>query len=979
MTKKQELKLNSVYSNFELISRKKYPEIDSVLNILKHKELGIELFYFENENQKKTFQISFTTPSISNSGVQHILEHSVLRGSRKYDFGNKETFALLAQKSIVSYLNALTYPDKTVYPFSTNLESEFFKIMDIYLDAVFFPNVLKNENFFKQEGWRYDVNEKGEIFFNGVVFNEMKGAGASIERIRDDEISKIIFKDNQNSLSSGGDPNYIVNLKWEELVRYHKKYYHPTNSTIYLAGKFDIFKALEKIEKEFLVNFEKGKKSEEIKNQEKFNKVEKKIKITSSKEEKASDFSISFLINTIDNVDEQNALNFLMNFLAKSEESILKTRIEESKLVDNFGGYLEDDYKQAYIIFYFSGINLKDKEKIEGIFYSSLKEILKNGINKETLKSFLSSFEYRNSIRKYNHMLDMNLIQSIDKYIRYGFDYKHIFNIEDVVKKLRKTTEKDNKTLENYLKKNILENNSRVSLILEATQNLNTYEKLDKKLEKINKNKNSEEFKKIEKEIEKYKKYENSINEPKSKILPPEKSQIPDRVIENDFIKKIISEKENEEENKITYFYSYIPEKNIKKVNFVFDALFVSEEELQKYKLLVTLLPFFTTKNKTKVENEKEKNNIFGQFSINNTAGKNIKIGKIYSKFVIKAGYLVRNEEKVFKFLNNFLENIEFDKKTISEKITFLIKTLKDYVSENGLPYVFKRAQSKNNILGALDEKFSGISFIQFLEETKKDFEKKPENLIKDFKNIFQKIILKNNLKISVVSADKDFNLHKKLNLKFDSKIKENVYKEIFKKENEAIIIDSLANSFLVALLSVDDKEIKSFSKYNFLITVLNYGYLWKKIREDGGAYGVGFNVSKMSNSIGLFSYMDSRIAETYKDFEGISEYLQSKEFKEEITEEKMRGFFASTLGGFLEKTLATEVACRELDEELNATGSEYKNKVIKEILDFKEEDFKILGKELGKMFENYVKVAIGPKDKIKKDKKIFNKIWELK
>jgi Zn-dependent M16 (insulinase) family peptidase len=153
MNKKiKKLKLNEIYSNFKLISRKKYEEIDSFVNIFEHQELGTELFFIENEDKKRAFEISFRTPSVNSKGVQHILEHSVFRGSRKYDFGNEETFALLIKNSMVSFLNAGTYPDKTVYPFSTNLESEFMKVMDVYMDAVLFPNILKNKNFFKQEG-----------------------------------------------------------------------------------------------------------------------------------------------------------------------------------------------------------------------------------------------------------------------------------------------------------------------------------------------------------------------------------------------------------------------------------------------------------------------------------------------------------------------------------------------------------------------------------------------------------------------------------------------------------------------------------------------------------------------------------------------------------------------------------------------------------------------------------------------------------
>jgi Zn-dependent M16 (insulinase) family peptidase len=561
-----------------------------------------------------------------------------------------------------------------------------------------------------------------------------------------------------------------------------------------------------------LSNFKKGQKSEKIKIQSKFDKVTEEVKFLSAKEKKASDFSISFLIDEQSKIEDKIILNFLLSFLTESESSILKKNVINSKLVDYFGGYLEDGFNQYYLNFYFSGIESADGEKIEKIFYDSLSEISEKGIDREVLKSLLESFEYEQALKKYNSEKGLSLIDSINKYNNYGYSYEHLFFQKENLEILKNLLQKKDKTLENYIDRFILKNDSKVTLTLKATKVFDPYKKITEKLQKINSDKNSKEFKEIEKEIENFKEYENSITESKSVILPPKRSQIPREAIKNKFQKKII---ENDD-NKIKYFYSQIPEKNIKKVSLYFDAMAVSEDDLQKYRLLSKLLPHFTTKDKTREENEKEVNNIFGQFTISNIFGKNIETLNIYSKLVFKIGFLLEKEEKVLLYLNNFLKNIDFNKDIILEKLDLWAKEMRSSIAKNGSAFAMQNAKAKIDTIHTIGERISGIEFLIFIENLKKEITEdsaKMEQLICDFKNIFKKITLENDLQIAITANDSDFEFHKKINLEKNNEIEKHSYH--FKNEgnNEAIIVNSLTNSFNMVAIPIleNDKEILKF------------------------------------------------------------------------------------------------------------------------------------------------------------------------
>ena len=256
-------------NQYELVQEKDLKDLKSKGYLLKHKKSGARLFLLSNEDDNKVFSIGFRTPPYDSTGVPHILEHSVLCGSEKFPV--KDPFVELVKGSLNTFLNAMTYPDKTVYPIASTNEKDFHNLMDVYMDAVLHPNIYKEEKIFRQEGWHYELeSEDGPLTYNGVVYNEMKGAFSSPESVLDRLIQQTLFPDTCYGVESGGDPKNIPDLTYEQFLNFHRTYYHPSNSYIYLYGNMDMEEKLAWMDEKYLSHFDAKEVKSEIPYQKPF-------------------------------------------------------------------------------------------------------------------------------------------------------------------------------------------------------------------------------------------------------------------------------------------------------------------------------------------------------------------------------------------------------------------------------------------------------------------------------------------------------------------------------------------------------------------------------------------------------------------------------------------------------------------------------------------------------------------------------------
>ena len=257
MADERKLENIKALSAYQFVTERRIEEMDSQGIVLEHKKSGARVFLMANEDENKVFFIGFRTPPDDSTGLPHILEHSVLEGSEKFPV--KDPFVELVKGSLNTFLNAMTYPDKTVYPVASCNDKDFQNLMDVYLDGVFHPSIYREPKIFRQEGWHYELQDpEAPLTINGVVYNEMKGAFSSPESVLDRYTRRILFPDTPYQYESGGDPAEIPSLTYEKFIDFHKNYYHPANSYIYLYGNMDMAEKLEWLDRAYLSGYDRA-------------------------------------------------------------------------------------------------------------------------------------------------------------------------------------------------------------------------------------------------------------------------------------------------------------------------------------------------------------------------------------------------------------------------------------------------------------------------------------------------------------------------------------------------------------------------------------------------------------------------------------------------------------------------------------------------------------------------------------------------
>lgn len=953
------MKIKNIYNNFELTEKIKSPEIDSDIFVFEHKKLGTELIFIKNKDKEKAFTLSLKTPSPNSKGYQHILEHSVLRSSEKYDFGNKEVFTDILKKSSLTFLNAATYDDKTIYPFSTMLESEFFKVMDIYTDAVFNPLCVKNKNYFRQEGWRWDKDSSGKYFINGVVFNEMKGRLSSQEVFAWGKMMEQMFPDTEYKHNAGGDPEEIPDLKYEDFVKYHKKYYHPSNAIFLVYGDLDILKVTKKIDQDFLSKFENEKRAEKTKKQKVGkNEIRKSYFFPSGETSKNSTITISFLANDSKNIQEVFINNFLMSILKDTNSDIYKSIIG-SGLVSNFFGEYDDTGLQSLFTFFFEGLEEKDFVKVENIFFESLEKVIKDKINKKTINSKLNKFEYSIFAKNFTNGKGLKIIEKILINLLHENSFLESFQNKKNITFLKKEIKSGG--LEKRLKKYLLKNTGKVVLSFIPKKDFDPYKKLTRKIDKINSTKDKKVLKKIDEDILEFKKYqeEKTLENVADLIKNVNQKSFPKKVPES---KVKVSQKED-----VTTFFQKIPIENISKYGFLFNANFIDKEDIQYASFIASVLPELAPKNKNR-ENFLEilSENVVS-LSISFDVFKDYE-EKLKLKLFLNLSFLTKKEDKVFESISDLLRNISFDKKTITQSIEKQMVDFKNNLAFNGREFATNRANSKISQKSAVMEKTDGFDYYFFLKKIKKEVTNDFEKFEKKMELVSSKIFVKNKLVVLSTANKSNEKIYQKLDLK-DIKSKENIFNFKLDKKNEGVVFESLENSFNA--ISAKIKNKKDIYKTNMLSTFLSYGFLWEKVREEGGAYGCRFSASENESIFNIFSHMDSRVLGTFKDYEKMGNFLREKDF----SDSEIESIVSQTLSKNIEPKNIFGENLLQFQKSILKIDNKKENTILDEKKSLTKKDIKRLSMEIEKAIKDSVKVSVGPENKIMKDKDIFDEI----
>lgn len=385
-------------TSYRLVEKKKIEDLNSMSYLLEHKKSGARIALLSNDDENKVFYIGFRTPPEDSTGVAHILEHSVLEGSR--DFPVKDPFIELAKGSLNTFLNAMTYPDKTVYPVASCNDKDFQNLMHVYLDAVFYPNIYKEPKIFEQEGWHYEMESpEDELSINGVVYNEMKGAFSSPDDVLEREITNILFPDTPYSNESGGDPEAIPDLTYEQFLDFHRKYYHPSNSYIYLYGNMDMAEKLEYLDEAYLSHFDRITVDSEIGVQAPFEacaEAGKFYPITESEPEEDNTY-LTYNIVVGDSLDRERYIAFqILDYaLCSAPGAPLKQALLDKGIGKDIYSYYESGIRQSYFTIVAKNANLDRKAEFVECIEENLRSLSQKGIDKKALRAGLNFYEFR--------------------------------------------------------------------------------------------------------------------------------------------------------------------------------------------------------------------------------------------------------------------------------------------------------------------------------------------------------------------------------------------------------------------------------------------------------------------------------------------------------------------------------------------------------------------------------------------------------
>lgn len=971
------MEINQVYEDFRLEEIVELKEINSKGYFFIHEGTGSNLIKIENNDDNKVFSIGFKTPPEDSTGVPHIIEHSVLCGSRKFD--TKEPFVELLKGSLNTFLNAMTFPDKTLYPVASRNEKDFFNLMDVYLDAVFYPNIYKYPEIFMQEGWHFNIEDKNKpLKYNGVVYNEMKGAYSSPDSMLYRKIPETLFPDNTYKESSGGDPEKIPDLTYENFLKFHKKYYHPSNSYILLYGNGDTKKELSFINDNYLKDFSKENIDSQIKLQKPFEKpVEKQYFYGVAKDDSLDNktyLSMNFVVGESTDRDLYLAFEILNHLLLKTPASPVKKALIDNGIGMSVSGEFYNSIKQPVFIITSKGANDSDKEEFRKVILDTLKDLVDKGIDKSLIEASINKMEFELREGEFDGYPSglIYCMRMMDSWLYGGDPFTHL-RYDEAFNKIREALTSN--YFESLIDKYLLKNNHSSLVMLSPKKGLNE-EKENNAKEKLKKIKDNMSKEDIENTINNCKKLKERQNSKDSKEAL---DSIP--LLSLDDIDKNAEKLPMEERNleNIKILYHNLPTNKIGYSNLYFDTSVVPQENIKYIRLLSDLIGKLGTESYDYSNLANLININIGGISYNPVAYSKNGDDKNFTPLLeVSIKTLSKNFDKTLELTNEVLNKTKFDD---TERIYNLIKEIKSRIEgrllDNGHRITSRKVLSYVNEKGAYDEEILGLSYYNFLCDLEKNFPKDKETIINKLKDTSKKVFNKNNLVIGFTGEEEDYNLFIKSLDKFISnlgkeKLEKQNYKFQLERKNEGLLTQG--NVQYVAKGGNFKRDGFEYSgALNVLETIAGFDYLWNNVRVKGGAYGVFSNFRK-DGGVYIVSYRDPNIKDTLKVYDNMYKYL--KNFN--TSEREMTKYIIGTIRK-LDYPLTNSMK-GEVSEGNYFTGTTYEDlqKERDEVLKTDINTIRNLSKMIEKLMEQDYISVLGNENKIIKNKEIFNNLVKV-
>ncbi|MDF2877601.1 MAG: peptidase [Clostridia bacterium] len=874
--------MTKLITGYSLKKNEYIKEIDSVANIYIHDKTKAKILFIENEDVHKSFCIGFRTPSHDSTGVPHIIEHSVLCGSRKYPL--KDPFVELAKGSLNTYLNAMTYPDKTLYPVSSQNDKDFNNLMDVYLDAVFFPKIYDTKEILMQEGWRYHIEDKEEpVQYKGVVYNEMKGAFSAQEEIGFRLIKESLFPDTSYAHESGGAPSAIPDLSYEEFLNFHKNFYHPSNSYLCLYGKMDIKETLAYIDKEYLSKFEYKETHSEIEKQPAFNQfIEKKSYYSAAEEkENALFLSYNFVVGEVTDRRLMLSMAILEYVLLDTPAAPLKKALIAEGIGEDVFGTFQTHLKQP--VFSIVAKNASENKKVR--FYELIRETLerlvKEGIPKNLLKGALQvkEFEMREGDSSgYSKGLFYG-IAAIKSWVYDAEPFMYLKYEEDIeFLRAQIDTPYFEKLIETYILSN--HHASQVELYPKVGLENELEEEVQLKLKVLKESWSPEELQQKIDETKKFVQFQQDQDtEEAIQSIPLLKRE--DLRREAAYPNYTVSS-----HNQTPYIITPVFTNKIAYINWYIKLDGIEDKYMPYLGMVVGMLGKLNTKNYKYEDLSAYIDENIGGIEYHIQALNDSKREHHYLPiFKIKSKALIDKVDAQVSIMSEILQNTQIeDKNRILEIIREMKAIMEASISGDGHRIAYGRLLASLSNAEHFEEKTKGITFYHFVCEIEKEWEQRQEETLQMLHKAYGYLANKNRVMVGL-TTDKE-QVEKVIPL-IQNTLDKLPSEEIDKLEMQFQITD--LKEALVYPTHVNYVAMGyNFKALNYhyhgsmmmLKSILSMGYLWSKVRVENGAYGCFCDFRKSGNMF-FVSYRDPNLKETLDIYKKVPEYLQTIELSE--------------------------------------------------------------------------------------------------
>lgn len=965
-------------AEYEILDEHRVEDVQSDGFILRHKKSGARIAILSNNDDNKVFYIGFRTPPEDETGVPHIIEHTTLCGSKKFPV--KDPFIELAKGSLNTFLNAMTYPDKTVYPVASCNDQDFKNLMDVYLDAVFNPNITKYEEIFKQEGWHYELTGKDdELKINGVVYNEMKGAYSSPDEVLSSQIYRSLFPDNTYSKDSGGNPEYIPKLTYEAYLDFYHKYYHPSNSYIYLYGDMDVVERLEWLDKEYLSLYDYKKVNSEINKQPAFDEiknVEAQYSITMDDSQENKTY-LSYNRVVGDTLDEMlyQAFDVLDYALVSSPGAPVKQALIDAGIGDDVYGSYDAGILQPVFSFVAKNANASQADEFENIIENTLKEVVKTGINKEALLAGINSSEFKFREADFGQF-PKGLLFGLNCLDSWLFDdMKPFIHLEclGTFAKLRKAVDTD--YFEKLIQEYLLDNTHGSSVTVKPKRGLGNEreEALAKELSNYKASLSDEEIKKLIEDTEHLKKYqeEPSSDEDLRKLpmltrADMKKNAMAFSNIEDELLDvKVV--RHDIESNGIDY------------ISFLFDAGDFAQRDLGYLGFFTNALGLVSTEKYSYTDLANATNIYTGGISTGTASHPDIKDrNNFVFKFEVKLKVLEKNLDKALELMEQMLLSSDFtDTKRLGELVAQIKARLQANLSSSGHLVAAMRSMSSFSRYALYQDELKGIAFYRSICRIEKELSESPKSVSDKLAAIAKKLFARNRMLISFTGNNEAYGNAKpsleKVMTGFNKMSAVGNQAEVHFNTAKEAFIDASQIQYVAKTGDFICEGYEYTGALRLLRIILSYDYLWINVRVKGGAYGC-MNTFLRSGESYFVSYRDPNLSDTLDVYDRIPEYIKSFSPDERDMTKYIIGTFSA-----LDTPMNPEAeGSRSLSAYLEGITYEQIQKERNEILNAQPEDIRRLADLVEAVLKKDSICVIGNENMIKESAGLFENVEKL-